>query len=172
MSEVEIARTAYANIRTSSALAPTLHIFPSNQEALARNRSRNLFQGRSDSQTEHLSSSEPVHAMYPYYSQIEAAGVGPSSTSPLAATSPQSKRTHMSTPGESPGSSTSKVPKVSRACDYCKSKKTKCSGTRPCGSCVRRGIACHYDAKYSRGRPPTPPAGPTAIEGGRDVEMG
>lgn len=116
--------------------------------------------------------------MYPYYNQPEAAGRGPLLTSPLAATSPQNKRTHMSTPGESPGSSASKVPKVSRACDYCKSKKTKCSGTRPCGSCVKRGIACHYDAKYSRGRPPTPPVGPTAVEGGthtdddRDVEMG
>lgn len=116
-----------------------------------------------------LSPPGPAYAMYPYYNPPEA--LGPPSTSPLTATSPQNKRTHMSTPGESPGSSASKVPKVSRACDYCKSKKTKCSGTRPCGSCVKRGITCHYDAKYSRGRPPTPPAGPSSADGGRDTAV-
>ena len=167
--EVEIARVADVNIRVSNALAPTLHIFPSNWEAWARRRPRNLFQIFSDSQPEYPLSPGPAHAMYPYYNPPVAPGPGPHSTSPLAATSPQNKRTHMSTPGESPGSSASKVPKVSRACDYCKSKKTKCSGTRPCGSCVKRGIPCHYDAKYMRGRPPTPPAGPTDTDSGRDI---
>ncbi|ERS97556.1 hypothetical protein HMPREF1624_05727 [Sporothrix schenckii ATCC 58251] len=50
-----------------------------------------------------------------------------------------------------------KQPKVSRACDVCKAKKAKCSGTLPCDGCTRKGLACVYDAKYSRGRPPTPP---------------
>ncbi|KAK2030642.1 fungal-specific transcription factor domain-containing protein [Colletotrichum zoysiae] len=47
--------------------------------------------------------------------------------------------------------------KVSRACDYCKAKKLKCSGTIPCDVCTRKRLACIYDASYRRGRPPTPP---------------
>ncbi|GKT59727.1 fungal specific transcription factor domain-containing protein [Colletotrichum tofieldiae] len=50
-----------------------------------------------------------------------------------------------------------KSQKVSRACDFCKQRKAKCSGTIPCDKCTRKGLACVYDAKYSRGRPPTPP---------------
>ncbi|KAJ0160201.1 Activator of stress [Colletotrichum tanaceti] len=47
--------------------------------------------------------------------------------------------------------------KVSRACDYCKAKKLKCSGTIPCDGCTRKRLSCIYDASYRRGRPPTPP---------------
>ncbi|OHE91839.1 fungal specific transcription factor domain-containing protein [Colletotrichum orchidophilum] len=47
--------------------------------------------------------------------------------------------------------------KVSRACDFCKSKKLKCSGTIPCDVCTRKRLSCIYDATYRRGRPPTPP---------------
>ncbi|KAH7135336.1 fungal-specific transcription factor domain-containing protein [Dendryphion nanum] len=47
--------------------------------------------------------------------------------------------------------------KVTRACDTCKSKKAKCSGTQPCESCAKRGLACLYEARYLRGKPPTPP---------------
>ncbi|KAK1998774.1 fungal-specific transcription factor domain-containing protein [Colletotrichum falcatum] len=47
--------------------------------------------------------------------------------------------------------------KVSRACDYCKAKKLKCSGTLPCDVCTRKRLSCIYDASYRRGRPPTPP---------------
>ncbi|OBR12921.1 Fungal specific transcription factor [Colletotrichum higginsianum IMI 349063] len=50
-----------------------------------------------------------------------------------------------------------KSQKVSRACDFCKQRKAKCSGTIPCDKCTRKGLTCVYDAKYSRGRPPTPP---------------
>ncbi|KAJ5750992.1 hypothetical protein N7533_008020 [Penicillium manginii] len=50
-----------------------------------------------------------------------------------------------------------KDPKVSRACDTCKRKKIRCNGTLPCESCAKRKIACAFDAKYGRGRPPTPP---------------
>jgi hypothetical protein len=52
-----------------------------------------------------------------------------------------------------------KAQKVSRACDYCKGKKNKCNGLRPCDACVKKGLKCTYNAKYSRGRPPTPPPG-------------
>ncbi|KAI6403827.1 hypothetical protein MCOR23_003362 [Pyricularia oryzae] len=54
-----------------------------------------------------------------------------------------------------------KARKVSRACDYCKTRKAKCSGTQPCDKCIQRGRPCQYDAKYSRGRPPTPPQSST-----------
>lgn len=47
--------------------------------------------------------------------------------------------------------------KVSRACDYCKQRKIKCSGTLPCTKCTSKASDCVYDASYSRGRPPTPP---------------
>ncbi|CAI6089727.1 unnamed protein product [Clonostachys chloroleuca] len=50
-----------------------------------------------------------------------------------------------------------KTRKVSRACDFCKSRKAKCSGNQPCTKCVARGRTCLYNAKYTRGRPPTPP---------------
>ncbi|KAL5340978.1 fungal-specific transcription factor domain-containing protein [Aspergillus crustosus] len=50
-----------------------------------------------------------------------------------------------------------KEPKVSRACDSCKTKKIRCSGTLPCNTCSRRKLSCAYAARYGRGRPPTPP---------------
>jgi hypothetical protein len=46
--------------------------------------------------------------------------------------------------------------KVTRACDICKGKKSKCSGDQPCATCSRRGLLCQYDAVYSRGKPPLP----------------
>lgn len=51
-----------------------------------------------------------------------------------------------------------KAPKVSRACDRCKTKKLRCSGTIPCRTCSARRTACIYSAAYRRGRPPTPQA--------------
>jgi hypothetical protein len=56
---------------------------------------------------------------------------------------------------------TKKCHKVSRACDFCKARKAKCSGTIPCDKCGRKGLTCRYDAKYSRGRPRTPPLSAT-----------
>ncbi|KAI9730861.1 MAG: hypothetical protein M1834_005579 [Cirrosporium novae-zelandiae] len=51
--------------------------------------------------------------------------------------------------------------RVSRACDICKRKKSRCSGTYPCVSCVDSGLTCEFNAQYNRGRlPPTPPANP------------
>ncbi|KAK9459523.1 fungal-specific transcription factor domain-containing protein [Lipomyces oligophaga] len=46
--------------------------------------------------------------------------------------------------------------RVSRACDNCKSKKTRCSGTIPCIRCVQLGLSCQFKAEYHRGRPPSP----------------
>ncbi|RYP21436.1 hypothetical protein DL765_002226 [Monosporascus sp. GIB2] len=79
---------------------------------------------------------------------------------------------HRSPESETPGSSTSsrkrpeivsdggqhkKNRKVRRACDFCKLKKLKCSGTIPCDCCTTRYLTCVYDTEYRRGRPPTPP---------------
>jgi hypothetical protein len=50
--------------------------------------------------------------------------------------------------------------KITRACDSCKEKKTRCTGTLPCTRCTRLCLSCRYNAAYSRGLPPDPlPAG-------------
>ena len=46
--------------------------------------------------------------------------------------------------------------KTTRACDYCKGKKTRCTGTLPCLRCTRLSLPCEYNAAYSRGLPPEP----------------
>ncbi|KAL5342843.1 fungal-specific transcription factor domain-containing protein [Aspergillus crustosus] len=50
-----------------------------------------------------------------------------------------------------------KLRKVTRACDDCKSKKKACTGTIPCGPCVRRKLNCTYNTTYHRGAAVTPP---------------
>ncbi|KAG9255757.1 putative C6 transcription factor [Emericellopsis atlantica] len=63
---------------------------------------------------------------------------------------------------ESQPASASKIArKVSRACDFCKARKAKCNGEKPCNKCVAKSRACQYNAKYTRGRPPTPPPSAT-----------
>ncbi|KAJ5125988.1 uncharacterized protein N7443_009029 [Penicillium atrosanguineum] len=46
--------------------------------------------------------------------------------------------------------------KITRACDSCKEKKTRCTGTLPCTRCTRLSLFCRYNAAYSRGLPPDP----------------
>lgn len=46
--------------------------------------------------------------------------------------------------------------KVTRACDICKAKKSKCSGEQPCETCSRRDLDCQYETAYFRGRAPVP----------------
>ncbi|KAF7588877.1 hypothetical protein BBP40_005062 [Aspergillus hancockii] len=48
--------------------------------------------------------------------------------------------------------------RVTRACDTCKRKKLRCTGTIPCSLCQRSSLNCEYTAEYTRGRvPPIPP---------------
>ncbi|KAK7508960.1 finger protein [Phyllosticta citriasiana] len=44
--------------------------------------------------------------------------------------------------------------RVTRACDRCKLRKTRCSGTWPCNNCSQSGLECKYDATYRRGKLP------------------
>ncbi|KAL4874780.1 hypothetical protein BJY04DRAFT_211812 [Aspergillus karnatakaensis] len=53
--------------------------------------------------------------------------------------------------------------KITRACDSCKEKKTRCTGTLPCGRCTRLSLACEYNAAYSRGLPPAPLPAPPSV---------
>jgi hypothetical protein len=63
-----------------------------------------------------------------------------------------------------------KAPKVSRACDRCKTKKLRCSGTIPCRNCSARRTTCAYSAAYRRGRPPTPEATPIGRDSPRSMQ--
>ena len=90
---------------------------------------------------------------------MEGGGLSPgastASRSPEEQTSVTSKR--QTDDEEGRGEPPRKIQRVSRACDACKLRKGRCSGTNPCTSCVSKGIHCQYLTKYGRGRPPTPP---------------
>ncbi|KAL6230802.1 hypothetical protein BDW75DRAFT_234132 [Aspergillus navahoensis] len=53
--------------------------------------------------------------------------------------------------------------KITRACDSCKEKKTRCTGTLPCSRCARLSLPCEYNAAYSRGLPPDPLPAPVSV---------
>ncbi|KAL2870950.1 putative NRPS-like enzyme [Aspergillus lucknowensis] len=53
--------------------------------------------------------------------------------------------------------------KITRACDSCKEKKTRCTGMLPCGRCTRLSLSCEYNAAYSRGLPPDPLPAPPSV---------
>lgn len=74
---------------------------------------------------------------------------------------PPSKRPLATTNEDAEDENRRKDPKVSRACDNCKRKKIRCDGMFPCNKCAKRKVDCAYDAKYGRGRPPTPPPSTT-----------
>ena len=73
---------------------------------------------------------------------------------PIPAATASRKRYHDSTSGAD--RVTDKRQMVSRACDACKQRKAKCSGTLPCFNCTKKDVQCRYESKYARGRPPTP----------------
>ncbi|KAG2734197.1 hypothetical protein G9P44_002203 [Scheffersomyces stipitis] len=41
--------------------------------------------------------------------------------------------------------------RVSKACDRCRTQKIKCSGTHPCGTCVKHKKECTYSTNFSTG---------------------
>ncbi|KLU92964.1 hypothetical protein MAPG_11907 [Magnaporthiopsis poae ATCC 64411] len=45
--------------------------------------------------------------------------------------------------------------RVSRACDRCKTRKTRCSGKFPCSTCSQANLDCQFTAPYRRGRLPS-----------------
>ncbi|KAF2445783.1 hypothetical protein P171DRAFT_386601, partial [Karstenula rhodostoma CBS 690.94] len=45
--------------------------------------------------------------------------------------------------------------RVSRACDRCKRKKTRCTGRCPCALCLVSNQSCEFTASYTRGRLPS-----------------
>ncbi|KAL2797846.1 fungal-specific transcription factor domain-containing protein [Aspergillus keveii] len=57
-----------------------------------------------------------------------------------------------------------KLRKITRACDACKAKKKACTGTIPCGPCVRRKADCTYNTTYNRGAAVTPPPSGSHLE--------
>jgi hypothetical protein len=57
--------------------------------------------------------------------------------------------------------------KITRACDACKVRKSRCTGTIPCHRCSRSSIPCKYDSPHRRGQPSSPPRhGSIALDAG------
>jgi hypothetical protein len=55
--------------------------------------------------------------------------------------------------------------------DSIQAKKARCSGLKPCATCISKGIDCTYETQYLRGRPPTPPLStPEADPGEQDIQ--
>ncbi|KAJ6279044.1 fungal-specific transcription factor domain-containing protein, partial [Bipolaris maydis] len=87
-------------------------------------------------------------------------GPSPASTSSQTGSIVPQKRTADAAHGRQ------RMVKVTRACDVCKARKSKCSGGQPCDSCTRRRLPCQYEATYTRGKratldAPDPAAGPS-----------
>ncbi|KAI6762490.1 hypothetical protein HG530_008470 [Fusarium avenaceum] len=95
----------------------------------------------------------PEKNMMPSSEMEPEIGVAQARQSPLTTR----KRSVVSTKDAAEPEGLRKARKVSRACDFCKSRKAKCSGDQPCAKCAAKGFNCSYDSKYTRGRPPTPP---------------
>ncbi|KAH8805499.1 hypothetical protein F5884DRAFT_823181 [Xylogone sp. PMI_703] len=56
--------------------------------------------------------------------------------------------------------------RISRACDRCKKRKIRCTGTQPCDMCVRVSASCAYASPYHRGRRP-----PLLVHNGNGVSL-
>ncbi|KAH8809351.1 fungal-specific transcription factor domain-containing protein [Xylogone sp. PMI_703] len=60
---------------------------------------------------------------------------------------------------------------ISRACDLCKTKKIRCSGSQPCARCLQHRLTCEYNLPHLRGRHTEPlshPRNPPTIITGVD----
>ncbi|KAK7610248.1 fungal-specific transcription factor domain-containing protein [Phyllosticta paracitricarpa] len=81
----------------------------------------------------------------------------------MAAVEPPAPSSPSPSPSPSPSANPVQPPpekrrKITRACDNCKSKKKRCTGTQPCPSCEKAAKPCTYLASYTRGRFNTPPS--------------
>lgn len=61
--------------------------------------------------------------------------------------------------------------RVSRACDRCKKKKTRCTGRCPCTLCLRSGLPCEFTASYTRGRLPSVIVDETAMSSNSGISL-
>ncbi|KAH8726452.1 fungal-specific transcription factor domain-containing protein [Phaeosphaeriaceae sp. PMI808] len=61
--------------------------------------------------------------------------------------------------------------RVSRACDRCKKKKTRCSGRCPCALCLRSRLPCEFTASYTRGRLPSVIVDETAMSANANLQI-
>ncbi|KAH9908484.1 hypothetical protein F4778DRAFT_349314 [Xylariomycetidae sp. FL2044] len=95
---------------------------------------------------------------------MEDSGViGPTIATPIACSPATGQSTHdvespISTIANHQPSRRTRGLKVTRACDTCKFRKARCSGTVPCDRCCRLGdpSRCVYAASYRRGKPVYP----------------
>ncbi|EGX88202.1 C6 transcription factor, putative [Cordyceps militaris CM01] len=104
------------------------------------------------SSTAHHPAGDPTHISETSTSSLNNTGAGP-----------RNKRPTPRQAGSEAAGNRRKLQKVSRACDYCKLKKLRCTGNVPCEVCAKKRLHCLYDAQYRRGRPPTPQAGETTV---------
>ncbi|CAG8254649.1 unnamed protein product [Penicillium nalgiovense] len=108
----------------------------------------------------YLNPTFPSTSFHIMQTQATMAPLPPPQTSPAAPQSSRAlsgKRPLSTTNADADEENRRKDPKISRACDTCKRKKIRCDGILPCSNCAKRKLNCAYDAKYGRGRPPTPP---------------
>ncbi|KAF1937956.1 hypothetical protein EJ02DRAFT_447142 [Clathrospora elynae] len=73
---------------------------------------------------------------------------------PAASATPPDTGEHTSPPAKRRREDRERT-RVSRACDRCKKKKTRCTGTCPCKLCLTSGLPCEFTAPYTRGRLPS-----------------
>lgn len=80
----------------------------------------------------------------------------PDSSSAAPAMAPSSSYSPVSS-FATPGSSSSKRKRVTRACDCCRHKKVKCDGKQPCIHCTVYSYNCTYDQPNVRNKKAPPP---------------
>ncbi|KAI9925152.1 hypothetical protein MW887_006072 [Aspergillus wentii] len=110
----------------------------------------------------HLSPGNGSHVGIDDNNTINAANGDDSGGSQSVTSTFSSDRKRKASESSSATKHTTQRQKITRACDYCKEKKTRCTGTLPCMRCTRLSLSCEYSAAYSRGLPPDPLPAPAS----------